>query len=89
LFLVSLSAEEGFAPGCDSRFTDLRSGAGCLFGPGINHFAKPGDEVQGICVEASFSHGGNADPARGGVQRRTFFYNKTTKQCADIRRDWD
>jgi len=57
--------------------------------PGIDRFAKPGDKVQVFVVEASFGDGGNGDPARGGVQRRTFFYNETTKQWADIRRDWD
>jgi hypothetical protein len=56
---------------------------------GIDSFAKPGDKVQVYVVEASFGFGGNGDPARGGVQRRTFFYNETTKQWADIRRDWD
>jgi hypothetical protein len=56
--------------------------------PGIEAFAKPGDKVQVMVVEGSFGGGGYGDPARGGVQRRTFIYNETTKQWADMRRDW-
>jgi hypothetical protein len=56
--------------------------------PGIDDFAKPADKVQVMVVEGSFGAGGQGDPARGGVQRRTFLYNETTKQWADVRHDW-
>jgi hypothetical protein len=55
--------------------------------PGIGKFAKPGDKVQVVTVEGSFGPGGRGEPAMGGVQRRAFFYNETTKQWADMRPD--
>jgi hypothetical protein len=56
--------------------------------PGIENFARPGDKAQVVVVEGSFGAGGRGDPATGGVQRRVFLYNETTKQWADMRRDW-
>jgi hypothetical protein len=56
--------------------------------PGMDKFAKAGDKVHVFVVEGSFGAGPSGDPSRGGVQRRTFFFNETTGKWADMRRDW-
>lgn len=51
--------------------------------PGIEAFAAPTDTVHRIEVDASWGAGfGNLDS--GGVQRRTFLYNETTGEWADV-----
>jgi hypothetical protein len=53
--------------------------------PGLDRLAKPGDKLQVFVVQASFGGGENHDPTTGGVQKRTFIYNETTKKWGDVR----
>jgi hypothetical protein len=51
---------------------------------GIDTFAGPTDTVHRVEVQASWG-AGYGDLEQGGVQQRTFLYNETTGQWADVK----